>query len=49
MSALKDMIYHTIVPEGWGMSYKEPSIETLDKLITIATAMKKKKESEENK
>ena len=40
MQRLKSIIYEQIVPEGWGMSFEEPSVAVLEELIEIATNAK---------
>lgn len=37
---LKDFTYNTLVPEGYGMSFKQPTVQDLDTLIEIANSAK---------
>tara|TARA_R110000851_G_scaffold113946_1_gene238810 strand:- start:110 stop:484 length:375 start_codon:yes stop_codon:yes gene_type:complete len=37
---LKDFTYNTLVPEGYSMSFKQPTVQDLDTLIEIANSAK---------
>ena len=40
MERLKSLIYNTIIPTGYGMSFESPTVDVLDELIAIATKAK---------
>lgn len=40
ITRLKDFIYNTLIPEGYNMSFEQPTVQDLDTLIEIANSAK---------